>query len=396
MLERFRVPSADEIRVSEEALRRTITEIFVACGVPAADAATGADVLVMTDLRGVETHGVSNMLRIYVEWFQNGTLNPAPRPKTLRETSGTAAIDGDRGLGVIQGTAAMQLAIDKGRETGVGVVTMRNSGHLGAVGHFAMQAARQGMVGVCMTAMSVLVVPTFAAEPRLGTNPLAIAAPAKDQPYLLFDAATSTIAGNKIGLARRVGAKMAPGWIAAADGTPMMEEHPVAPGEHYGLGAMGLLPLGGTREQGSHKGYGLGLLVEVLTTLLGGAVPTMLEDDRPLARHHFAAYNIAAFGEIDAFTGTMDRMLSTLQETPPAPGRDRVIYPGLTEHEAILDRRANGIPLHREVIEWFDRCTGELNLAPLVLHPLSPLGIGAAEGAGLNPRAQPTKPPERG
>jgi L-2-hydroxycarboxylate dehydrogenase (NAD+) len=365
MLERFRVPQVDAVRVAEAALRRTVTDVFAACGVPVDVAAGGADVLVSADLRGVETHGVSNMLRTYVTWFKNGTLNPDPHATIVHEAPGTATIDGDRGLGVLQGTQAMQLAIDKARQTGVGVVTMRNSGHLGPVGHFAMQAARQDMVGICLTAMSVLVVPTFGALPRLGTNPISIAAPTRHEPYLLYDAATSAIAGNKISLARRVGATMAPGWIADADGTPVMDERKLAPGDHYAGTTFSLLPLGSTREQGSHKGYGLGLMVEVLTTMLAGAVPTMLEDNSPLARHHFAAYNIAAFGDVDTFKETMDRMLRLLRETPPAPGHDRVIYPGLTEHEAEIERRANGIPLHREVIDWFNRCTDEFGLARL-------------------------------
>lgn len=362
MLERFHVPKEQEVRVSDGALHTAITDIFVACGVPPEDASVGADVLTMTDLRGVETHGVSNMLRAYVEWFQGGQLNPDPQQTIVRETPGTATIDGDRGLGVIQGTAAMQMAIDKAREVGVGVVTMRNSGHLGAVGHFSMQAAQQDMVGICLTAMSTLVLPTFGAVPRLGTNPISIAAPARTEPFLLYDAATSTIAGNKIGLARRVGADMEPGWIAEPDGSPIMEERPVPEGIMYGLGAYNLLPLGGTREQGSHKGYGLGLMVEVLTTLLSGAIPSMVEQKPPLASHHFAAYNIAAFDDINHFKDTMDRMLQTLTETPPAPGHERVLYPGLPEAESEIDRRDHGIPLHREVIDWFNRTTDELGV----------------------------------
>jgi LDH2 family malate/lactate/ureidoglycolate dehydrogenase len=319
----------------------------------------------MTDLRGVETHGVSNMLRAYVAGFKSGQLNPRPEPTIVQESAAAATIDGDRGLGVLQGTAAMQLAVDKARRTGVGVVTMRNSGHLGAVGHFALQAAGQDMVGICLTATGVLVAPTFGALPRLGTNPISIAAPAGSAPSFLYDAATSTIAGNKVGLARRVGATMEPAWIASSDGSPIMDAHPAAGDERYGLGAYHLLPLGGTREQGSHKGYGLGLMVEVLATLLAGSLPTMLDDGRPMARHHFAAYDIAAFTDVETFKETMDRMLRTLAETPPAPGQTRVVYPGLIEHETALDRRANGIPLHREVIAWFDRCTEELAIAPL-------------------------------
>lgn len=359
MLERFSVRAEDQVLVDHEALRRTVADLFVACGVPDDDATAGADVLVTADLRGVETHGVSNMLRQYIGWFRDGVHKPSPEWTIVHETRGTATIDGDRGLGILQGGPAMQLTIEKARDVGVGTVTMRNSGHLGPIGHFAYQAAEQGMVGMCMTASSLLIVPTFGALPRYGTNPIAFAAPARSQPFMLFDAAMSTVASNKIGLARRVGADMEPGWIAEPDGTPVMEERP-APS-----GSFSLLPLGGTREQGSHKGYGLGLLVEVMTTLLAGAVPRMVErDTKP--RHSFIAYNVAAFTDLDQFKDTMDQMLQTLTETPPAPGHERVLYPGLPEHETEMQRRANGIPLHREVIDWFSGITSELSVAPLV------------------------------
>jgi L-2-hydroxycarboxylate dehydrogenase (NAD+) len=359
MLERFHVPVEEEIRIPADALRRTVTGIFECMGVPPSAAAEGADVLVSTDLRGVETHGVSNMLRVYVDWYRAGRLNPTPEWRVDRDRPGIAVVDGDRGLGILQGRQAMELAIEKARSTGVGVVTMRNSGHLGAVGHFAMLAALEDMVGVCMTAMSVLVLPTFGALPRLGTNPLSIAAPARTQPYLLFDAATSAIAGNKIRLAERLGVDMEPGWVAGLDGAPIVDRRPVPPG-----GAFYQLPLGGTREQGSHKGYGLALMGEVLCTLLSSSIPSMLDPEIG-SRHYFAAYDIAAFSDVDTFKDTMDRMLLTLQETPPAPGEERVIYPGLPEFEAERDRRAHGIPLHTEVVEWFDFITSELGLPPL-------------------------------
>ncbi|HUG14161.1 MAG TPA: Ldh family oxidoreductase [Thermomicrobiales bacterium] len=359
MLERFHVSAEDEIRVAERALRETVTAIFVATGVPDGDAADGADALVMADLRGVETHGVSNMLRRYVDWYRAGVHNPDPRWIIERESPATATIDGDRGLGIMQGFPAMRLAIEKARNVGVGAVTMRNSGHLGGIGHFAMLAAEENMIGLCMTASSLLVPPTFGAVPRIGTNPIAYAAPANRMPFVLFDAAMSTIASNKIGLSRRLGALLEPGWIAGLDGTPVSEPVPAPADDDYYL-----LPLGGTREQGSHKGYGLGLFVEIMTTLLSGSIPRMIErDTRP--RHFFAAFDIAAFTDVAEFKDTMDRMLETLEETPPAPGHDRVYYPGLPEFEAERERRERGIPLHVEVIDWFDRVTAELSLLPL-------------------------------
>jgi L-2-hydroxycarboxylate dehydrogenase (NAD+) len=356
VLERFYVAEKDQVRISDHVLRKTVTAIFESVGVPPEDAAVGADTLVQTDLRGVESHGVSNMLRNYVDLFRSGKLNPRPEWKILREFPGTATIDGDGGLGVIQGPRAMQLAIEKARTVGIGVVTMHNSGHLGAVGHHAMLAAQQDMVGVCMTAGHIRAAPTFGREARIGTNPISFAAPARKEPFILFDAATTTIARNKITLAKRLGAQLEPGWVAGPDGQPIMELTSVPDNDVFQL-----LPLGSTRELGSHKGYGLSIMVEVLATLLSGAVPYMV-DSTSTAKHYFAAYNIAAFTDVDQFKDTADQMLRVLQDTPPAEGHERVLYPGLLEYEHELERREEGIPLHREVVDWFDSITTELDL----------------------------------
>ena len=362
MLHMFEVPPEDEVRVPEESLRETVAAIFQKVGVPAEDAAEGADVLVTADLRGVETHGVSNTFRTYVRLFSEGELNPTPDLKVVRESPGTATVDADQGLGILVGRKAMEIAIEKARNVGIGVVTMRNSGHVGPIGHFAMLAAQQDMVGICAVAAGAGTVPTFAAEQRFGTNPFSFAAPAGREAPVLFDVATTVVAGNKIRLAARVGANLLPGWIAEPDGTPITEETPARErGEYYQL------PLGGIRDQGSHKGYGLLMMVEVLGSLLSGSLPGMLTSTLPWtpSRTHMAAYNVSAFTDVNTFKDNMDRMLRTLRETKPAPGHDRVLYPGLSEHEAVLDRRANGIPLHREVVEWFGGITADLSIPPL-------------------------------
>jgi LDH2 family malate/lactate/ureidoglycolate dehydrogenase len=358
ILQRFKVPARDQVLVSEAALRRTVTAIFERLGLTPEDAAEGADVLTMTDLRGVETHGVSNMLRAYVRDFQAGKLLPKPGWRLVRESPGTAVIDAERRLGIIVGPKAMRLAIAKARAVGVGVVTVFNSGHFGAIGHYAMQAAQEGLVGVCFTGAGLSVVPTFAAKPLLGTNPIALAAPARHEAPMLFDAATSAIAGNKIRLAMRVGSPLLPGWVTDKDGTPIMEEKPV-----FDRDDIYQLPLGGSREQGSHKGYGLALMAEVLSTVLSGALPTMLVPGSG-SKNHFAAYDIAAFTDPEQFKDTMDRMLKTLRTAQPAPGQERVLYPGLSEAEEIVERRAKGIPLHKEVLQWFAECTAQLGVPP--------------------------------
>ena len=249
MLERFKVPSEDQVRVPEDSLRETVAAVFEKMGVSEEDSAVGANTLTMTDLRGVETHGVSNMLRSYVQQYNEGSLNPQPNWRIISESPATAVMDADKGLAVILGPKAMQMAIDKARNIGVGVVTMFNAGHSGGIGHHATLAAEQDMIGFVTTAGGAQVVPTFGSVGRLGTNPIALAAPAATEPPFLFDAATSNVAGNKLGLARRVSASLLPGWITEQDGTPILEETDVPErGEYWHL------PLGGTREMGSHKG----------------------------------------------------------------------------------------------------------------------------------------------
>lgn len=360
MLERFKVPLEDQVRVPADGLRETVAAIFVKMGEMPEDAATAADVLVAADLRGVETHGVSNMMRAYLGYYREGKMKARPDWRVMRESPATANIDADSGLVLFLGPKAMRMAIDKARDVGIGVVTMFNAGHSGAIGYHAMMAAQEDMVGVVMTSGGLLVPPTFGAERRLGTNPIAIAAPAGVEPPFVFDAATSSLAGNKVRLAERVGAMMLPGWIADVDGNPIMEETPL-PAE----GEYSILPVGGTRELGSHKGYGFALLAEILSTMLSGALPNMVTGISYVAKHHFAAYDIAAFADVDEFKDNMDSMLRTLRDTKPAPGHDRVYYPGLFEHEEEQERRAKGIPLHREVVEWFDDTTSEFALPAL-------------------------------
>ena len=359
MLERFKVPPEDQVRVPERALRATVASIFEKMGETPEDAAVGADVLVTADLRGVETHGVSNMLRAYVQRYSEGAMKARADWRVVRESPATASVDADTGLVTILGPRMMGIAIEKARAVGVGIVAVRNAGHSGAIGHHAMLAAEQGMIGVTMTSGGAAMVPTFGAEPRFGTNPIAIAAPARNEAPFLFDVATTAVAGNKTALARRVGAAVEPNWIADLEGRPITDGR-VMPE----LGNYFMLPFGGTRENGSHKGYGFAMMAEVMTALLAGGVPGMLPDTRG-SSHHFAAYDIAAFADIDRFKDTMDEMLRTLRTTKPAPGHDRVLYPGLSEHEEERERRANGIPLHREVVQWFDDITAELSLPAL-------------------------------
>ena len=353
MLDRFKVPADIAVRVAPDTMCEAVEAIFVRLGMAESDAAKCADVLIYADVRGIESHGVSNMMRPYVAGLKGGHINPRPVMKRVRDLPAAVSVDGDKGLGLGQGKELMELACERAKTNGVAVVTAFNSGHYGPSAYFAHLALEHDMIGVSMTAGGLQVAPTHGAEPLLGLNPIGVAAPSANEPPFIFDASMSAVAGNKIHLLKRMGGEVLPGWIAEADGTPVMAEAAVP--ERFLM-----LPLGGTREIGSHKGFGLAMLVEVLCGALTGtgAGPHR----RQGVAHYFMAYNVAAFTEVDTFKADMDAYLRSLLDCKPAPGESRVVYPGILEHEAEQDRSANGIPYHPEVIEWFKGVMGELDI----------------------------------
>jgi L-2-hydroxycarboxylate dehydrogenase (NAD+) len=335
------------IKVSPKNLRAASQAILVKLGMGNEGAHEAAKVLVATDLRGIDSHGVS-MLKGYSSQFKDGILNPNPNWKIVREAPATATVDGDQALGISIGAELMELAMKKARKFGIGMVTIANCGHLGAVGHFAMLAAQQDMVGVCMTASSggVGILPTFGAEPRLGANPIGLAAPADQEPPLLIDIASSVPIANKVQLLAETGQLVPAGWISDQKGTPIMEPSKApSPGNFFHL------PLGSTRTMGSNKGYALSLIPEALATLLAGSMPSM-QRLRNGMKGSFMAYDISKFTDITEYKQGMDYMLKTLRETKPAPGNERVVYPGLLEHEIEIDRLKNGIPISFEIAQW--------------------------------------------
>ena len=344
------------VRVNPDDLRTTVQRILMHVGVPEDHAATGADVLVKADMMGVESHGVSNMLERYVERYQNGIMNHNPNWRIVRETPGTATIDSDRALGVVITPKAMEIAIEKARNVGVGMVTVGNSRHLGMAVYHAMMALEHDMIGVCMSSVRPTVLPSLGSTVRLGTNPIAVAAPAGAHPPFVFDAATSVVPDNKVDIVRRLGGNLFPGWIGDENGTPIMEAVPAPPRDGYQL-----LPLGSIPATGAHKGYGLACVVDILC---GGLSGTGYGATRPAEEvaHTVAAYNIEAFIEVDTFKQQMDAWLQTLKDTPPTPGADRVLVAGQMEWEAEQDRIANGIPLHPDVIAWFRQTCSQMDI----------------------------------
>ena len=353
MLERFHVPSEIEVRVDPAVMRATVEDLFVALGMPRAHAEQSADVLLYADIRGIDSHGVSNMLRRYVESIRDGSINLDPQWRITHESPAACTIDSDGAHGGVIGPEAMRIAIERARAYGIGSVAVYNGGHYGAAAYTAAMALEHDMIGVSMTAGGVNVAPTFGAEPLVGLNPIGFAVPARQEAPFIFDGSMSSIAGNKVRLVQRLGRDTMPGWIAGEDGAPIMKEQPIP--EPYMM-----LPLGGTREIGSHKGYGLAVMVEVLTSLLSGGAAG--PDRRARQAHHLLAYRIDAFTDLEGFKDDMDAYLRRLREAKTAPGEERVYYAGLPEHEEEAIRRELGIPYHPEVIEWFRGILAELGI----------------------------------
>ncbi len=354
----FALSEKEYIRVDEKKLREVVEQIFIKMSVPSDDALLCANVLVSADLRGVESHGVSNMLKKYVRDYRNGKLNPNPDWKIIRESPATATIDADRGLGLLIAQKAMDIAIEKAKKTGIGMVTIRNVGHMGMVAYYPMMALAHNMIGLALTSTPPEVLPTFGAEPRLGTNPIAFAAPGNVYGNFVYDAATSVISNNTLSSARRLGTKLPPGWIAEGDGSPAM--HGIEPSPE-GRSKARLLPLGSTPELGSHKGYGLGGIVDILSGILSGAGYGAMVGRGDYA-HTVVAYNIESFIAVDEFKEKMDEWLQMLNATKPSPGHSYVYYAGEIEAEYEKKNKLEGIPLHSEVVAWIRDMSTELGI----------------------------------
>lgn len=350
MLDRFKVPEEIEVRVPQEAIREATEGIFMSFDMPEADAKAAADVLIYADVRGIDSHGVSNMMRAYVAGFRAGQINPkATLTRTVDHVS-AISYDCDRGLGLAQSKEMMLAACERARETGVAVVTAFNGRHYGPSAYYAHVGLNEDMVGISMTAGGLLVTPTQGAERLLGLNPLGVGCPSNNEVPFIFDASMSSVAGNKIELLRRVGGEVLPGWISDSEGAPIMAETQV-PADFM------MLPLGATREIGSHKGFGLALMIEVLCGVLTGTGGG--PHRRKGVTHYFMAYDISKFTDLETFKNDMDEYLRSILDCKPAPGESRVVYPGIPEHEAEIDRLANGIPYHPEVLDWYKKVSAE-------------------------------------
>lgn len=343
------------VYISVDTLRRFIYDVFVRCGAPEADADICADVIIESDLRGIESHGVGR-LKYYYDRMKSGQHQVVTQFEIVKETPTTALVDGHHGLGMVIGTRSMQMAIDKARVTGLGAVAVRNSTHYGIAGYYPSMAVRNGMIGLSVTNTRPSVSPTFGVEPMLGTNPIAFGAPTDEEFPFLFDAATPITQRGKIEVAARAEKPLPEGWVIDQNGQPIVD--PAQTLTALTRQTASFLPLGGAGELlGGHKGYGLGTMVEILSaSLQSGAYLHGLTGIGPDGKpqpfkvgHFFMAINIEFFVPLEEFKRTTGNILRELRNSKKAPGQARIYTAGEKEYENAKVVRERGVPVNRNL-----------------------------------------------
>jgi LDH2 family malate/lactate/ureidoglycolate dehydrogenase len=359
------------MRVPSKQIHEQLATVFRAWGMSDAHAETTAQMMVETDLRGVDSHGIS-MLPTYDQEFRAGRLNMKPVFKTVRETVATALIDADASLGHPVSVYAMNLAVDKCLQAGVGIVTVFNSHHFGAAGCYSRIAADRGVIGmVTASTRGVTMVPTFAAEPVLGTNPLAFAAPAKRNEPFQLDMATTTVAAGKVKVYKLNHRPLPPGWVVDEDGKTVTDETQ-AFGYVFDKKDGGITPLGGTRDASSHKGYGLAMMVHILGGALSGASfspirnRTQKPSDPHNIGHFFMAIDPKAFREDGAFEEDLDQVIDILHGAKRADPKQPVLVAGDPEMLTRKERLEQGVPVPDDLMVQL-RAVADRAKVPFVL-----------------------------
>ena len=358
--------------VPPDSLRRFVEQVFLRTGYPHDQSADATDVLVWASLRGVDTHGVRNLKSYYVDRTLGGQLKPGAQIRIEHQTGHTACLDGDSGLGLACACNAMRLAIDKARRSNVGMVSVRNTHHLGPAGYFPHMAVERGMLGLCATGHffgkghSIGVAPLGSIMPMFSTNPLSFAAPCGRHAPFVLDMSTSVVTVNRLEMHAQEGRTVPAGWACDAGGTPTTD--PTA--------ARVLSPLGGTAELGGHKGAGLAMMVSILSGVLSAAwrpvesamagaatsAPQSDRYDQPTMGHFFVAVRIDAFQPLDRFRLAMDAMIDALHAAPTTAPNEKVCYPGESEAAICGERTKLGIPVNDRLFNELQALAQRLEL----------------------------------
>lgn len=346
---------ADSPSFAYSHLLQFTSKVFESIGCSSQHASLAAESLLAADLRGVDSHGVAR-LSGYVRLWEAGRVKADPNIAVVHETPSTAVLDGDSGLGLVVARKAMEIAIAKADQVGTGWVSVRNSNHFGIAAVHAMMALEKDMLGMAMTNASPLVAPTFSIDRMLGTNPICVVSPAGEEPPFVADLATTTAANGKLEILQRKSLPTPDGWVQDSEGRPSNDPHILKSG-----GA--LLPLGGDRDHGSHKGYALGAVVDMFSALLSGAnyapwvppfpayVPMPAQQPGKGIGHFLGAMRIDAFRPADEYKASMDHWIRGFRGARPMPGQEKVLVPGDPEREMQIERLRDGIPLLPVVVK---------------------------------------------
>lgn len=345
-----------------EYLEQFTRNVFEKMGCSREDAKMATDVFIAAELRGYSSHG---MIRIkdYYQLWQAKRINVNPDVKIVHESPSTAVVDGDGAIGMIAATKSMQIAIEKAKTAGTGWVSTRGSNHYGFAGYYSMMALKHDMIGISLTIANPLVAPTGSIEPMLGTNPISVSVPAGKHPPFVSDFSTTPIARGKLAIAAKKGEKIPFGWVQDADGLPSDDPDVITRG-----GSM--VTLGGSIQHGSHKGYALSAIVDILSAVLSGAnfgpfcppslayLPVKEEKVGEGTGHFFGAMRIDGFQTPEVFKAQMDLWIETFRNAKPAKGCERVLIPGDIEREREEQIRKAGIsvlePVQKDMKEIAD------------------------------------------
>lgn len=321
------------VRIAAAPLKKFATGILAAAGMPPKDAENEAGVLIWSNLRGVDSHGVMGIPR-YMKQIDTGLMNPKPEIKVLKETPATIFVEADHAFGAVVTTFAMERVIEKAKKLGIGWGLIRNNTHQGAMGYYAWMAAQQDLIGVASVASTPNTAPFGARAIGVSNNPIAFSLPTASYKPVVFDMATSVVARGKLLLAEENGRPIPEGWAIDKDGNPTTDPSKGA----------ALLPAGGA------KGSGLSFIIECMSSILAGApiVAPVLKGRRGtenLQSSFLIAVDIATFGEVDEFKKNVDEFIGCFDDLPPAKGFSRVYAPGAPEWVTWEERSKNGIPI---------------------------------------------------
>ena len=345
------------INYSYEELKKFCTDAFLKFGFNEEESKIIVDVLLTSDLYGIESHGMQRLVR-YHKGIEKGLIKIDAKPEIVFETPVSAVIEGNDGMGQLLGYKAMNIAIEEAKKVGMAIVTVRNSNHYGIAGYYAKMACREGLIGMSMTNSEAIMVPTFGRLAMLGSNPIAIAMPA--EPYdFFFDASTTVVTRGKLEIYNKLGKPLPDGWALNSAGKGSSDAPDVLKNIVAKAGG-GIMPLGGECEQtGSHKGYGYGMLCEIFTSILSMGLTSNHTHigGKGGTCHGFIAIDPKVFGDAEAIKEHLSTLLKELRESPKAEGADRIYTHGEKEVFALKDRLENGINVNiNTVAEMVDLC----------------------------------------